>query len=752
MREPTPYISEYNKVKYGKNFVHFSHLAPQIKYATRTKLEKIRTEIKSRPRTDGPLLPTSPQWSNSTKASTFFNPASPSSTSYKHDDKLVKINSQTSLGFHPSNKSPKRNHNESSSPKALKPASKTSIGFYPRSKNNDSPEKSRGRHQSCASRSTPEASMEPLQSTDSVPEIKDAPHAGSQNGSPRRSPSVRGSSPQENKRRSEIGSPKRWPETITDKTAETPTQKIKAEHAFDTQRKKSYMPADHSIRTSYSLPKSVSDRKVSGQVGNKYDPTDNPDLRNRKRLSLLPPPPENELDNFKAIKNLDPSMLSKMGFDTTELDTSPSLKRFLETQGEAQRPMTQDAEDLRNIIRYHLIESTGNPWEAYRFLDKNQDNTVSLHELIDGLENLGIDWRNATGLENRFDLLNFFEINVDGDINLRQIFPAEADLMLKTRRISTPDFWKIWTRRTQNLVNREMRDPKWSKQTQGQKLDALLLESEQRDIIQEKRRWIKETTSRLRARGKTQNAIRGIVCAHLPRGTGPPDSEGVCSFGDRDVKMIKKAYSDSILKPVKNIQKVVYDLQATRRSLHNSRKLLYNVTEKILKERDEEDRVQAVAKNMGGNFALASMRKGSICLPTEDDLKGPKISPRTKQNRELAYKLQVDEDNVETLQREFNKYDTDCSGFIEKKEFGHLLRDVLITFGNGLEITEFELDKHWNKIRTVQVDKICLEKEAIKDGEAAIATAIDIDFKSLKKNGVEFPKFAAWFVQNFLNY
>merc|ERR1711953_1193708 len=78
------------------------------------------------------------------------------------------------------------------------------------------------------------------------------------------------------------------------------------------------------------------------------------------------------------------------------------------------------------------------------------------------------------------------------------------------------------------------------------------------------RRWMAASFKRLKNKGKSDARCREIVALHLPRGNGPKDREGVATLSDADLRKCKKLYTDEVLEPVKNIQKVVYDMRDTR--------------------------------------------------------------------------------------------------------------------------------------------------------------------------------------------
>jgi len=406
----------------------------------------------------------------------------------------------------------------------------------------------------------------------------------------------------------------------------------------------------------------------------------------------------------------------------------------------------QRTEDI-DLLRYYLIQSQGSVWDAYRYLDIYETNILRAAELVHFIEKAGIGWKDILETKDVRQVYRLWSREEDPEfpINLRTMFPVEADLMAKTRRTATPDFWKRWVRKNLDLST-AARTPVWKDNGPDKQLNMLLESIQRRQQVQDRRKWMEETCFRLKARGKTSNAIRTIICRHLPRGTGVRDSEGISSFSDQDLKAVKRSYYDAMQKPLKSIQKVVYDLRGQRQVLMKSRKQLYNITDKILKAKEEEDRIKGLALDMG-KCGLGKARKTAMI---QKEFVPPKIemTEQEKKMSHLADKLGLNLDEVECLYGEFKKYDKDDSDYIEKREFSILFQDILNMYGDGTRFTEFELDRHWDTMRMAYVDQT-LEGENGQSRMEAMEAAVE-NVSKLRKDSISFGGFATWFVLNYM--
>merc|ERR1712032_752945 len=157
-----------------------------------------------------------------------------------------------------------------------------------------------------------------------------------------------------------------------------------------------------------------------------------------------------------------------------------------------------------------------------------------------------------------------------------EMFPSEGIMRDEPRRMSTPEFWNHWCKRNGKVE--QVRGPMWQAHGPDEELQILFDAQQAREEVGDKRKWMSAMFRRLKQRGRSDARCRECVALHLPRGTGPKDADAVQTFSEGDVKACRRTYNDEVLLPVRNIQKVVYEMREQRRVLQNSRQKLYNVT------------------------------------------------------------------------------------------------------------------------------------------------------------------------------
>ena len=350
--------------------------------------------------------------------------------------------------------------------------------------------------------------------------------------------------------------------------------------------------------------------------------------------------------------------------------------------------IAQNHEEYRKAIRQMMIDKCGDDSEdrslrakkAFKKLDLNGSGNVSLQEFADGVARLGINWQEMTGMTRPRELFKIFDLDKDGVIVFNELFPEMEEK--EQERVSTPEFWKRWVQRNRDLEN--TRGPKWQPGTPDAELELLFSTSEKHDSASELRKWMASTIHRLKNRGKSDARCREIVAAHLPRGTGPKDLEDVHTFSSTEVKLCKKTYNDEVNDPVRNIQKVVYDMREQRRQLHDSRQKLWTLTmEPVMRKQMEDDRknvAAAVGLSLGGNGP--SMSK-------EAEAPGQ----AKKSMKTIAQQCKMDEDTVEFLHREFTSQ-ADKTDSILKKGFQRLLRSLC----PGRTISDSDMTYWWEQV------------------------------------------------------
>lgn len=285
--------------------------------------------------------------------------------------------------------------------------------------------------------------------------------------------------------------------------------------------------------------------------------------------------------SMTAYSNCYPGNASSPVFMKSGSKSAPSLVSYpTSLRGFPSREPTPTAiaEDARQVIRSELMRSAGGSHEAFRAMDLSGSRHVSFQEFSTGLSRLDIQWREVTGLRSTRELFKLFDLEKKGVLTLEELFP-ETKLARGHARISTPDFWSQWCRRTED--DGQVRGPRW--QAGWEKELQTTLESTQvRQDVSDKRRWIAATMRRMKNQGKSDARCREVCAMHLPKGTGPKDREDVHTFSDIEVKSCRKDYSEQVNGPVRNIQKTVYEMREQRKVLQVSRQKLACVTHRRL--------------------------------------------------------------------------------------------------------------------------------------------------------------------------
>lgn len=348
-------------------------------------------------------------------------------------------------------------------------------------------------------------------------------------------------------------------------------------------------------------------------------------------------------------------------------------------------------EEHRQAIRRELIERCGGaPRAAFKKLDLNGSGNISSQEFADGVGRIGVNWQAITGMQRSRDLFQLFDVDKDGVIIFKELFPNLDDK--EPERVNTPDFWKKWVLQKCDVEN--ARDPKWQPQTPEAELEQLFNTSESHENAAQLRKWMGATIRRLKNRGKSDARCREIVAAHLPRGTGPKDREDVQTFSSAEVKLCKKTYNDEVNDPVRNIQKVFYDMREQRRVLHDSRQKLWMVTmaplERAKLEEDRKSAAAAVGLSLGG-LGVGGPSSGSTKEPAEAPAQAKKSL------KVIAQQSKMDEDAIEFLHKEFAAQ-ADKSDLILKKGFARLLKGLCL----GRTISESDSNYWWDQaLRTM---------------------------------------------------
>lgn len=244
-------------------------------------------------------------------------------------------------------------------------------------------------------------------------------------------------------------------------------------------------------------------------------------------------------------------------------------------------------------LREALITAGGSAWEAYRTLDCNYTNSVSLPDFFDGLERLSVDWKTETGISRKLELFSLFDTKGAGTFDLAIMFPEEAAIMVNSRQQSSSVFWKKWSRLKKTPQVEKL--PKWK---EGQ-VQALFADAARSNSVVERRKWMQATYHRLKRCGKSDCCIRDIICSHLPHGSGPRDRQNAHSFGDANLRKCKWKYLAEVRTRVKSIQGMVHDFKCQRQELQDTRRYLVKHT---AMRTEEEERKRACAQETLAGF------------------------------------------------------------------------------------------------------------------------------------------------------
>jgi len=169
------------------------------------------------------------------------------------------------------------------------------------------------------------------------------------------------------------------------------------------------------------------------------------------------------------------------------------------------------------------------------------------------------------------------------------------------------------------------------------------------------------------------------------------------------VRACKRNYHDQVNGPVRNIQKVVFDLREQRRVLQTSRQKLFTVTmEPLLRQKAEEERkVAAVSVGSGLSLGFGNAKKEEAADKSKEDIADGKSAVSKAVEvvsvKMLSQKYKMEETFVEDLYRDFMKHSDPTTESIGKKEFLVFLQHVC----PGRTLVESDTDAWWGQIVTI---------------------------------------------------
>mmetsp|Transcript_21139 Transcript_21139/g.46596 ORF Transcript_21139/g.46596 Transcript_21139/m.46596 type:complete len:430 (-) Transcript_21139:91-1380(-) len=239
----------------------------------------------------------------------------------------------------------------------------------------------------------------------------------------------------------------------------------------------------------------------------------------------------------------------------------------LHSTGSPSSPSATSREQ-REAIRLHLTVAAGDANRAFARLDSNGSGRIPFQDFADGLSRLGVPWQEIIGSNRPREIFRLFDRKRDGVIDFAELFPNESREAGEPRRLDTPEFLNYWCRRTSEP---RMRAPKWRPSGPEEALPLLMNAVKRGEEAAEGRKHLSACFWRLKGKGKSDGRCRECLAKHLPRGSGPPDRDGIPSITEAEVIACRRSYTDAVLEPVKHIQRVVHDLRDQRRELQGCR-------------------------------------------------------------------------------------------------------------------------------------------------------------------------------------
>lgn len=261
-------------------------------------------------------------------------------------------------------------------------------------------------------------------------------------------------------------------------------------------------------------------------------------------------------------------------------DSASSGRLEMET---AEKRLARQAELKREAIRRELIRCVGGPLEAFRMIDLSGSGSISQTEFADGMHRIGIDWQELTNSSKILEVFRLFDRDKNGTISMEELFPEERYAVDggDVSRMSTPEFWNQWCRKTAH--SDRSRAPRWANSS-DEEINATLQTQDYRQEITHERRRMQMQIRRMQKQGKSDARCRECVATHLPRGTGPKDRESVLTFSDAEVRACRRAYNETTSNHVRNISKNVYEMRESKRVLQGLR---HKFSEQVLRSKND---------------------------------------------------------------------------------------------------------------------------------------------------------------------
>lgn len=235
-------------------------------------------------------------------------------------------------------------------------------------------------------------------------------------------------------------------------------------------------------------------------------------------------------------------------------------------------PSDDPPEQQLAVLRMQMIGRMGSAREAFQTMDTNGSGTVSFNEFERTFPRiLGLTEGMPGFYRSIRRLWRLFDIDHKGFLDFKKVFPDEHWTQPEApERMNTPEFLDYWTRKTREFPTGH-RSAAWTPPTGDKKLEHAFSVQDIQAENREKKERMRAMIKRLKVKGKSSARIRDIVATHLPRGTGPLDMQEVPTFSPVEVQQIKSTYYMEVDEPSRNIQREVFSLRDSRRSLYSSR-------------------------------------------------------------------------------------------------------------------------------------------------------------------------------------
>jgi hypothetical protein len=253
-------------------------------------------------------------------------------------------------------------------------------------------------------------------------------------------------------------------------------------------------------------------------------------------------------------------------------------------------------------------------------MDCSGSGRVTYGEFESAISRFGIRWQELTGIKRVNDLFRLFDHDNAGYLDKAKLFPSIVVDPDRTG-LSTPDFWKKYCARTRDVDPFEKRFAVWAPTGLEADLHKAQTLANNLTEIDRKRRAMKATFWRLKARGKSDARCREVVALHLPKGTGPLVSDSVPMFCKKDVSACHRRYTEAINSDVKKITKNVADIRDSRAALTTCRRTMLSIDSlrKYEEERRAEKQKEQLASCGFSGFGMGTVKKDQDEIPQASD-------------------------------------------------------------------------------------------------------------------------------------